>query len=51
MISSRALASVSASRARVRTSRIAVTTAKQRIASVSAIAAISWPSSCAKALR
>ena len=44
-------ASVSASRRRVRTSMIAVTTAKHRMPSVSASAAISWRSSCAKASR
>ena len=43
---SRAAASVSARRRRVRTSRMAVTTAKHRMPSVSASAAISWRSSC-----
>ena len=48
MISSRALASVTASRSRVRTSRIAVTTAKQSTDSVIAMPMISWRSSSAK---
>jgi hypothetical protein len=43
---SRASASVSARRRRVRTSMMAVTTAKHRIPSVSPRAAISWLSSC-----